>query len=102
MGDAWPDYLAPASPSVIDHLLGEALGVIDQGLGLLLGENQEVAGADLEDVIDEAIEARPIGAGKVTFEDHGIEAGVHSEDQAGKLGGEARERLHGVLLRAGA
>ncbi len=35
-------------------------------------------------------------------QDDPIEAGEHTDDQAGKLDDEARQRLHGVLLRSGA
>ena len=45
-------------------LLGQPLGVLDQGLGLLLGEVHEVAAADLEDVVDEAFEGRPLVMGR--------------------------------------
>ena len=38
--------------------------MLDQRLGLLLGEGHEVAPPDLEDVIDEAFEGRPIGDGR--------------------------------------
>jgi hypothetical protein len=83
-------------------LLGRSPGAVDQGLGLLLGELHELAPPDLEDVVDVALEGRPIGDGEVPLEDDAIEAGEHGDDQAGKLGGEARQRLHGVLLRIGA
>jgi hypothetical protein len=38
----------------------------------------------------------------VALEEDAVEAGEHGDDQAGKLGGEARQRLQGVLLRVGA
>jgi hypothetical protein len=83
-------------------LLGQALGAVDQGLGLSLGEIHEVAAADLEDVIDEAFEGWPVGDEEVALEDHAVEAGEHGDDRAGKLGDEALQRRHGVLLRDGA
>src|SRR5262249_23769857 len=42
------------------------------------------------------------GQGQVPLEDDTVETGEHGDDQAGKLGDEARQRLHGVLLRTGA
>ena len=43
------------------------------------------------------------GAAKrqMSLEDDAVETGEHGDDQAGKLGDEARQRLHGVLLRKG-
>jgi hypothetical protein len=38
----------------------------------------------------------------VALEDDAIEAGEQGDDQGGQLGGEARQRLHGVLVRVGA
>jgi hypothetical protein len=35
--------------------------------------------------------------GLLTLEEDAVEAGEHGDDQAGKLGDEARQRLHGVL-----
>jgi hypothetical protein len=83
-------------------LLGQALGGVNQGLGLLLSEGHEVAPSDLEDVVDEAFQGRPIGEGQIALEDDAVKAGEHGDDQAGKLGDEARQRLHGVLLWVGA
>ena len=83
-------------------LLGQALGVIDQGFGLFLGEVHEVAASDLEDMVDEPFEGRSVGDGQIALEDDAVEAGEHGDDQVGKLGDEARQRLHGVLLRVGA
>src|SRR5262245_45825866 len=37
----------------------------------------------------------------MALEDDAVETGEHRDDQAGKLGDEARQRLHGVLLRKG-
>jgi hypothetical protein len=82
-------------------LLGQLLGIVDEGLGLFLGEGHEVTPSDLEDVIDEAFEGRPIGDGQVTLEDDAVKTGEHSDDQTGKLDDEARQRLHGVLLPCG-
>jgi hypothetical protein len=83
-------------------LPGQALGVVDHGLGLLLGEGHEVAPSDLEDVVDEAFQGRPVGDGQVAREADPVKTGEHGNDQAGKLGNEARQRLHGVLLQDGA
>jgi hypothetical protein len=82
-------------------LLGQALGVIDQGLGLLLGKGHELTPSDFENVIDEPFEGRPIGDGQMTRETHAVETREHGDDQAGKLGNEARQRFHGVLLQGG-
>ena len=38
---------------------------------------------------------------QVPLEAHAVEAEEHSDDEAGKLDDEARQRLHGVLLREG-
>ena len=95
--------MGPLKEAVFDAgFLGHPLGVVDDGVGLFLGEGHEVASSDLEDVVDEALEGRPIGDGQVALEEDAIEAGEHGDDQAGKLGDEARQRLHGVLRRVGA
>ena len=75
--------------------------MLDQVLGLLLGERHEVAPPDSEDMIDEPLERRPLGDGQLALEDDAVEAGEHGDDQLGKLGDEARQRLHGVVLRIG-
>ena len=82
-------------------LLGQALGVIDQGFGLFLSEIHEVAASNLEDVVDEPFESRSVGDGQIALEDDAVKAREHGDDQVGKLGDEARQRLHGVLLRVG-
>jgi hypothetical protein len=82
-------------------LLGQSLGIVDEGLGLVLGKGHEVAPPDLQDVIDEALEGRPIGDGQVALEDHAVKTREHSDDQTGKLDDEARKRFHGVLLQVG-
>src|SRR5579883_2606681 len=82
--------------------LGHLLGVVDDGVGLFLGEGHEVAPPDLEDVVAEAFEGRAVGEGQMAREEDAIEAGEHGDDQAGKLGDEARQRLHGVLRWSGA
>src|SRR5262249_51358897 len=38
----------------------------------------------------------------MALEDDAVETGEHGDNQAGKLGNEARQRLHGVLLWNGA
>src|SRR4051812_18640369 len=38
----------------------------------------------------------------MALEDDAVKTGEDGDDQAGKLGDEARQRLHGVLLRSGA
>src|SRR3954454_15281916 len=38
----------------------------------------------------------------MALEDDAVKTGEYSDDHAGKLGDEARQRLHGVLLRTGA
>jgi hypothetical protein len=68
-----------------------ALGAVDEGLGLSLGEGHEVSAADLEDVMDEALEGRPVGDWEVALEDDAVEAGEHGDDQAGKLNRAAQE-----------
>ena len=83
-------------------LLGQALGVIDQAFGLFLSEIHEVAASNLEDMVDEPFESRSVGDGQIALEDHAVKAREHGDDQVGKLGDEARQRLHGVLLRVGA
>jgi len=52
-------------------------------------------------VIDEDFEGRPIGKGQVALEDDAVKTREHSDDQAGKLDDEARQRFHGVLLQVG-
>jgi hypothetical protein len=69
---------------------------------LLLGEGHEVAPPDLEDAIDEAFKGLAVADGEVTLEDDAVEAGEHGDDQSGKLGDEARQRLYSVLRSVGA
>jgi len=80
---------------------GHSLSIVDEGLGLFFGKGHELTSPDLKDVIDEAFKGRPVGNGQVGFQDHAVKAGEHGHDQAGKLGNEARQRLHGVLLQGG-
>jgi hypothetical protein len=80
-------------------LLGEAFGVLDEKLGLFLGEFHEVLPSDPQDVVDEPVEGSGVGDWQIALEDHAIETREHRHDQAGKLDDEARQRLHGVLLR---
>ena len=76
--------------SVLDAgLLGKPLGIVNQGLGLFLGEGHEVQ-ADLKDAIDEALEGRSVGDGQIAFEDDTIKTREHGDDQVGKLGNEAQ------------
>ena len=64
-------------------------------------EGHEVGAADLKDVVDELLKSRTVVEGEVALEDDAVEAREHGDDQAGKLGDEARQRLHGVLLQVG-
>jgi predicted metalloprotease len=60
--------MEPLAEAVFDAgLLGCSLGALDQVLGLLRGVGQEVAAADLEHVVDEAFEGRPIADGEVSL-----------------------------------
>jgi hypothetical protein len=83
------------------RLLGQSLGIVDDGLGLFLGKGHEVTSPDLEDVIDKVFEGRPVGEREVALEDKAVKAGEHGHNQAGELGDEAQWRLHGVLLQGG-
>ena len=56
---------------------------------------------DLQDVVDKAFDGRPGSQGEIALEEDAVRAGEHGDDQAGKLGDEARQRLYGVLLRDG-
>jgi hypothetical protein len=66
---------------------------------LLLSKRHEVTSPNLEDVIDEAFESRPVRDEQVALEDNAIKTREHSDDQTGKLDDEARKRLQGVLLQ---
>ena len=84
-------------------LLRPVLGVCDQAVGRLGCHGfQEVGAADFQDAINEVFEFAGSCQGEMALEDDAVEAGEHGDDQAGKLGDEARQRLHGVLLRNGA
>ena len=83
-------------------LLRPVLGMRDQAIGVLGCQGlHEVATADLQDAVDEVLEFAGGGQGQMALEDDAVEAGEHGDDEAGKLGDEARQRLHGVLLREG-
>src|SRR5262249_55501136 len=78
-------------------------GLLDQAIGVLGGDRlHEIGAADLEDAIDEGLEFAGSGQGEMALEDDAIKTGEHGDDQTGKLGDEARQRLQGVLLRSGA
>jgi hypothetical protein len=58
----------------------KALGLLDHGLGLLLGEGHELAPPDLEDVVDEAFEGLAVGQEQIALEDDAVKAGEHGDD----------------------
>src|SRR5262249_851060 len=62
----------------------------------------EVTAAHLEDPIDEVFKFAGGRQGEMALEDDTVKTGEHGDDQVSKLGDEARQRLHGVLLRSGA
>src|SRR5262249_10078720 len=113
LGDALVAYEL-LSPPVLAELAGAilvgaaslprpVLGVIDQSVGILRCEGlHEVGTANFQDVIDEAFKFVGSCQGQMALEDDAVKTGEHSNDQAGKLGDEARQRLHGVLLWKGA
>src|SRR5512143_4356540 len=75
----------------------------DQAIGVLRSDGlHEIGAADFENAIDEVLEFVGSRQGEMALEDDAVKAGEHGADQAGKLGDEARQRLHGVLLRTGA
>jgi hypothetical protein len=76
---------------VVLHKLGSTLGLrwgMSRGVSTGHEAGPRVLGVD---VLHE-----------MALEDHAVEAGEHGDDQAGKLGDEARQPLHGVPLRVGA
>jgi hypothetical protein len=75
--------------------------MVDEGLGLFLSEGHEVTPPDLEEVIDEAFESRPIGDEQIALEDDAVKTREYGDDQFGKLGDEARKRPHSVQLQGG-
>src|SRR6516165_1371779 len=82
--------------------LGQTLGVLDQSVGLFSSEGHEILSSNPQDMIDKPFEGRPVGDGQIALENDAVKAREHGDDQTGKLGDEARKRLHGVLLRHGA
>jgi hypothetical protein len=83
-------------------LLRLVLGMGDQVVGVLRSQRlHEVGAAHFQDAIDEVLEFATSRQGEMALEDDAVEAGERSDDQVGKLGDEARQRLHGVLLRKG-
>ena len=86
---------AAVFPSPFLSMLDEAIGVLGcQGF-------HELGAADVQDAIDEVFQFAGSRQGQMTLEDDAVETGEHGDDQACKLGDEARQRLHGVLLRKG-
>ena len=78
------------------------LGMLDQTVGVLGGQGfHEVGAANFQNAIDEVFEFAGSRQGEMALEDDAVKTGEHGDDQAGKLGDEARQRLHGVLLRKG-
>ena len=61
----------------------------------------EVGAANFQNAIDEVFEFAGSRQGQMALEDDAVKTGEHGDDQAGKLGDEARQRLHGVLLQKG-
>ena len=94
--------LAGAIHVVTGSLLRPVPGMSDQTVRVLGGDGfHEVGPADLQNAIDEVLEFAGSRQGEMALEDDSVKTGEHSDDQAGKLGDEARQRLHGVLLRKG-
>jgi hypothetical protein len=84
--------------SVFDaRLPGQSLGALDQSRGLLPGKGHDLLASNLEDVIDEPFQGLAVGDGQVTLQDDPVKARSHGDDQPGKLGDEARRRLHGMF-----
>ena len=86
-------------------LASPILGVRDKAVGVLRSQGlHEVGAAHLQHAIDEVLELTRRRQGQMALEENAVKTGKHGDDQAGKLGDEARQRLHGVLLqnRAGA
>jgi hypothetical protein len=79
-------------------LLSQALGIVNQGMGLLLGEGHDVAPSALEELVDEAFEGWPVGEGQEAGEADSVKTGEHGDDPVGRFGEEARQRFRGVLL----
>jgi hypothetical protein len=82
-------------------LLRQSLRVLDNDLGLFLSKDHEFAAPNPEDVVDEALKRRPACDRQITREANPVKTREHGNDQTGKLGDEARQRLHGVLLLRG-
>ena len=56
--------MSPSKESVFSAgLLSQAIGVVDQDLGLFLSKVHEVGASDLEDMIDEPYKADPFARG---------------------------------------
>src|SRR5262249_38801640 len=103
----------PLGPLVLAELAGAILvgaarrlrpgpSVLDQAIRVLGRQGfHEVGSAYVQDAVDEMLEFTGGGQRQMTLEDDTVETGEHGDNQAGKLGDEARQRLHGVLLREG-
>ena len=75
----------------------------DQTVGVLGSKDlHEVATTNIQNAIHEVLEFTGSRQSEMALEDDAVKTGQHGNDQAGKLGNEARQRLHGVLLRKGA
>jgi hypothetical protein len=74
------------------------LGMVDKGLGLLLDPRQEILAADLEAVIDPAVQVIVAAKGEIALENDSIMAAENGYNRIGEFLREVEVRRHGVLL----
>jgi hypothetical protein len=67
------------------------LGVLDQAVGVLGRQSfPEIGAANFQNAIDEVFEFAGSRQGEMALEDDAVKTGEHGDNQAGKLGNEAR------------
>jgi hypothetical protein len=73
-------------------------GMVDQRLGLPLNPRQEVLAADLEAMIDPAVQVIVAAKGEIALENHPIMAAENGYNRSSEFPREVEVRRHGVLL----
>jgi hypothetical protein len=94
------NFVVPLLTRETINVFGLLLGMIDQRLRLLLDPRQEVLAADLEAVIDPAIQVLVAAEGEIALENDSIMAAEHGYNRLSELLREVEVRRHGVLLQA--
>ncbi|NOX56968.1 MAG: hypothetical protein GXP27_21510, partial [Planctomycetes bacterium] len=75
---------------------GQALGVLNQLVGVVAEQLDEVDPSDAEAFIHEVIQVLLAAEGQITLENDSIEAAINGYNSRGELGEKTRSEFHGV------